>query len=306
MKPMLACEANLKTLKFPVLASPKLDGVRALVRGGLVLSRSLKPIPNRHVQMMFGRPELEGVDGELILGDPTHPEAYRRTVSAIMSIEGTPDVDFHVFDRWDRGYPYIEVALSYVLTLPVRSTLTLPVRSTLTLPVSSTLTLPVSSTLIHTMEELEEYEVALLDKGYEGVMLRDPQSPYKFGRSTSKEGYLLKLKRFADSEAEIIGFEELRYNQNEATINETGHTERSTKQDGLLPADTLGALIVRDIHSGVEFKIGTGFAAAERQKFWNLRATLRGALVKYQYFPTGSKEKPRFPSFQGFRHRIDL
>ena len=282
MKPMLACEANLKALKFPVLASPKLDGVRALVRDGVVLSRSLKPIPNRHVQMMFGRPELEGFDGELILGDPTHPEAYRRTVSAIMSIEGAPDVDFHVFDRWDRDYPYNEVALSYGLTIPV------------------------CSTPIHNMEELEEYEVALLDKGYEGVMLRDPQSPYKFGRSTAKEGYLLKLKRFADSEAEIIGFEELMHNHNEATLNETGHHERSTKQDGLLPADTLGALIVRDIHSGVEFKIGTGFTAAERQKFWNLMAPIRGALVKYRYFPTGSKEKPRFPSFQGFRHQIDL
>lgn len=282
MKPMLACEANLKVLKFPVLASPKLDGVRAIIRDGVVLSRSLKPIPNRHVQLMFGRPELEGLDGELILGDPTHPEAYRRTVSAIMSIEGDPDVDFHVFDRWNRDYPYNEVALSYGLTIPV------------------------CSKLIHNMEKLEEYEVALLDKGYEGVMLRDPQSPYKFGRSTAKEGYLLKLKRFADSEAEIIDFEELMHNQNEVTINETGHTERSTKQDGLLPAGTLGALVVRDIHSGVKFKIGTGFTAAERQKFWNLRATLRGALVKYQYFPTGSKEKPRFPSFQGFRHRIDL
>lgn len=282
MKPMLACEANLKVLKFPVLASPKLDGVRAIIREGVVLSRSLKPIPNRHVQLVFGRPELEGLDGELILGDPNHPEAYRRTVSAVMSIAGVPDVDFHVFDRWNRDYPYNEVTLSNGLTTPV------------------------CSTMIRTMEELEEYEVALLDKGYEGVMLRDPQSPYKFGRSTTKEGYLLKLKRFADSEAEIIAFEELMHNQNEVTINETGNTERSTKQDGLLPAGTLGALVVRDIHSGVEFKIGTGFTAAERQKFWNLRAFLRGALVKYQYFPTGSKEKPRFPSFRGFRPRIDL
>ena len=283
MKPMLACNVDLTKLKFPVLASPKLDGVRAIIRDGVVLSRSLKPIPNRHVQMMFGRPELEGLDGELILGDPTHPEAYRRTVSAVMSIEGDPEVDFHVFDRWDRDYPYNEVALA-----------------------SYWLIIPVFSKPIHNMEELEEYEVALLDKGYEGVILRDPQSPYKFGRSTVKEGYLLKLKRFADSEAEIIGFEELMHNHNEATLNETGHHERSTKQDGLLPADTLGALIVRDIHSGVEFKIGTGFTAAERQKFWNLRATLCGALVKHRYFPTGSKEKPRFPSFQGFRHQIDL
>lgn len=282
MKPLLACEADLSKLQFPVLASPKLDGVRAIIRDGEVLSRSLKPIPNRHVQMMFGRPELEGLDGELILGDPTHPAVYRRTVSAVMSIEGEPDVAFHVFDRWNRDYPYNEVTLSYGLTTPV------------------------CSTLIRNMEELAEYEVAQLDRGYEGVMLRDPQSPYKFGRSTANEGYLLKLRRFADSEAEIIGFEELMHNQNESTLNETGHTERSTKQAGLLHADTLGALIVRDIHSGVEFKIGTGFTAAERQQFWNLRAIIRGALVKYQYFPTGSKTKPRFPNFQGFRHRIDL
>lgn len=282
MKPMLACDADLSKLKFPVLASPKLDGVRAIIRDGVVLSRSLKPIPNRHVQMMLGRPELEGFDGELILGYPTHPEAYRRTVSAIMSIEGEPDVTFYVFDRWDRDYPYKAVALSYGLTFPV------------------------CSKLIHNMEKLEEYEVAQLEKGYEGVMLRDPQSPYKFGRSTAKEGYLLKLKRFADSEAEIIGFEELMLNTNEPICNECGYTERSTRQAGLIPADTLGALIVRDIHSGVEFKIGTGFTAAERKKLWNLTAPIRGALVKYQYFPTGSKEKPRFPRFQGFRHQIDL
>lgn len=261
MKPMLACEADLSKLKFPVLASPKLDGVRALIRDGVVLSRSLKPIPNRHVQIMYGRPELEGLDGELILGDPTNPETYRRTVSSVMSIAGVPNVDFHVFDRWNRDYPYNEVTLSYGLTIPV------------------------CSTLIHNMEELEDYEVDLLDKGYEGVMLRDPQSPYKFGRSTAKEGYLLKLKRFADSEAEIIEF---------VAIEE------------LLPIGTLGALIVRDIHSGVEFKVGTGFTAAERQKLWDMRAILKGSLVKYRYFPRGSKEKPRFPSFLGFRNPIDL
>lgn len=47
MKPMLAgkCE-GLESLKYPVLVSVKLDGVRALVIGGKVMSRSLKPIPN--------------------------------------------------------------------------------------------------------------------------------------------------------------------------------------------------------------------------------------------------------------------
>lgn len=283
MKPMLAVEADLSKLKFPVLASPKLDGVRALVRDGVVLSRSLKAIPNRHVQETFGRPELEGLDGELILGDPTHPEVYRRTVSAVMSIEGKPEVSLWVFDRWDRTYPYMDVQLPCGIGL-----------------------YPLSSALIETLDQLTEYEAALLEKGYEGVMLRSQNSPYKFGRSTVKEGYLLKVKQFADSEAEIIGFTELMHNANEAETNELGRTKRSTAQAGLLPAGLLGALQVRDIHTGVEFEIGTGFTAEERRKFWELRATLRGALVKYQFFPTGSKDKPRFPSFKGFRNRIDL
>jgi DNA ligase-1 len=61
MRPMLACK-DATGLKFPLLASAKIDGVRALVKDGKVLSRSLKPIPNRHVQEMFG--SLEGADGE--------------------------------------------------------------------------------------------------------------------------------------------------------------------------------------------------------------------------------------------------
>jgi len=35
-------------------------------------------------------------------------------------------------------------------------------------------------------------------------MLRHPQSPYKQGRSTPKEAYLLKVKRFSDGEAVIV------------------------------------------------------------------------------------------------------
>ena len=53
-------------------------------------------------------------------------------------------------------------------------------------------------------EELIDYEQGAVEDGYEGVMLRDPSAPYKYGRSTVRKGYLLKLKRFEDSEAEVI------------------------------------------------------------------------------------------------------
>src|SRR4051812_46167471 len=85
-------------IKFPVYCSHKLDGVRATIQGGRVLSRALKEIPNRHVQRTFGRAGLEGLDGELIVGSPTAEDCYRKTVSATMTREGEPPARFFVFD----------------------------------------------------------------------------------------------------------------------------------------------------------------------------------------------------------------
>ena len=73
-KPMLATDADLNNLRFPLLASTKLDGVRAVVRDGVVYSRSNKPIPNQYVQRLFA--EYEHFDGELIVGEPTSKTCY--------------------------------------------------------------------------------------------------------------------------------------------------------------------------------------------------------------------------------------
>ena len=86
-KPMLASDANLDSLRYPLIASPKLDGVRATVRDGVVYSRSNKPIPNKHVHSLFKN--YEYFDGELIVGDPTSPTVYRDTVSEVMSHDKT-------------------------------------------------------------------------------------------------------------------------------------------------------------------------------------------------------------------------
>ena len=89
---MLAAKTDGKGLSYPLLASPKLDGVRALIINGIVMSRSFKPIPNAHVQELFGRPEYNGLDGELIVGAPTDKDVYRNTTSGVMSQAGEPDV----------------------------------------------------------------------------------------------------------------------------------------------------------------------------------------------------------------------
>jgi DNA ligase-1 len=292
-KPLLAAPVeDLAALEYPLLASPKLDGVRAVIRNGVVTSRSLKPIPNKHVQALFGRPELEGLDGELMCGDPCGADVFRDTTSAVMSIEGTPDVQFHVFDLTTQGAdPFSRrlFALEHFLNDKKPAGVVL-----------------VPQTEVTCATEVDAYEVLRLGQGYEGVMLRSPDGVYKHGRSTLKERTLLKLKRFADSEATILACVEQLHNANEAKRNALGQQERSSAKAGMRPMGVLGAFNVRDVKTGVEFDIGTGFTAADRDELWKRRAELVGKIVKYKYFPTGSKDKPRFPVFLAFRDKRDM
>jgi len=150
------------------------------------------------------------------------------------------------------------------------------------------------------------WEESYLAAGYEGVMLRHPDGPYKHGRSTAKEAWLLKVKRFVDAEAKVIGYSEAQHNANEAKRNELGQLERSSHKAGKVGKQTLGALMVKDLKTGVEFDIGTGFTESQRQLLWAQGDNLIGKVVKYKSQPTGVKDKPRFPVFLGFRDKVDM
>jgi DNA ligase-1 len=137
----------------------------------------------------------------------------------------------------------------------------------------------------------------------EGVILRDPAGLYKFGRS-GKTGPLLKVKRFIDFEAEVVGVYEEMHNANEAKTNELGRTERSTAKAGLVGKGTLGGLVLRALNGpaeGVEFRCGTGFDADARKVLWKHRERLTGKTAKIKSFPIGVKDKPRHPVWLGWR-----
>lgn len=290
---MLATDCGpLEALKFPLIASPKLDGVRAIISAEGVLSRSLKLIPNREVQAALEGLPI-GLDGELIAGDPCAPDAYRRTVSMVMSEDADiTGLHFFVFDIQTAG-PFSDrhsIYTEYVKGLVGYDGAVVRVPQ-----------YPVNS-----LAELIALEDKWIGEGFEGVILRKPDSPYKHGRSTRKEGYLLKLKRFQDSEAEVLGVTELMHNGNEAKKNALGHTERSSHKAGLTGSGVLGTLRVKDVKTGVEFEIGTGFTAKERKDLWEIPLwQLQHKLVKYKFFPVGVKDKPRHPVFLGWRDRID-
>jgi DNA ligase-1 len=289
-RPMLACKVtDLTTVKYPVMCTPKLDGIRCVIREGKALSRTLLPIPNVHVREWLEQNCAEGWDGELMLPPPA---TFQDVSSAFMTQKKAPPEGwyFGVFDRvlvpdpaisrYCRGLDMVACKRPHVRQVPLR--------------------------LCDTPQEVLVFEEEMLAQGMEGIMLRDPAGPYKFGRSTLREGYLLKLKRFLDSEAEVIGVVERCANTNEATTSELGLTKRSHAKAGRVANGALGALQVRDVKTGVEFEIGSGFTEHQRVSFWLRQKALIGQLAKYKYFPVGTKDKPRHPIWLGWRSREDM
>lgn len=291
-RPMLACQYDKASVRWPMLASPKLDGIRCIAHNGVAMARSMKPIRNRYIQAWFAR-QLDTInlfDGELIVGSPTAPDVFNVTTSAVNSEDGEPDFTFHVFDRV--GY------IDYISRFDVLRQEDMPDRVQL-----------VPNFYIFNEQELAVYEAKALDEGYEGVMLRHPASPYKHGRSTPKEAYLLKVKRFNDAEAVIVDLLEEMRNVNPLTVNELGLNTRSSHQANLVAKGTMGTLCVRGINGDfkdVEFGIGSGFDQATRQMLWDDRQNMLGKVVTYKYFSVGVKDKPRFPVFKGFRDPTDI
>ena len=294
MRPMLAAKIDLDaTWPGTVYASPKIDGIRALVIGGVVVSRSLKPIPSSLVQVRFGRPEYEGLDGELVVGSPTEPMVFNTTTRVVMSESGIGDVRFLVFDtvrEQDLRYAYRDrLRILHEMDKDWKRGLRLVPEI-------------VPQTLIDTRESLLDYEERTVDEGYEGIMLRRPSALYKFGRSTVREGALLKVKRFEDGEAEILGAVELEINNNPQTLNALGYSERTSHQENLIRGGVLGSFRVMCLKTGVVFSIGTGFTATMREQYWQERDALIGRIIRFKSFAVGVKDKPRFPTFDGFRN----
>jgi DNA ligase-1 len=291
IKPMLAATLkDVSALTFPKLISPKLDGIRCIVKDGVALSRSLKPIPNKYVQSMFGHWKYDGLDGELIVGDPTSKTCYRDTNSGVMSIEGDPNVTFHVFDCWS------DPDLDFTARLNIAGQILQGERCIAL----------VEHVFVYNHEGLTSIEERWLEMGYEGAMLRNLEGVYKSGRATEKSQDLMKLKRFTDSEAVIVGMEELLHNGNEATVDALGHTKRSSHASGKNGRGSMGSLVVKDLTSGVIFNIGTGFTSDERIIFWLNTNMYIGKIVKYKSFSVGVKNLPRFPVFLGMRDSMDF
>lgn len=292
-KPMLAADLaavdnEFDYLRFPMLVSPKLDGVRCIVWEGVAYSRNAKPIRNKFVQKWASA--YHNLDGELIVGEPTGGNVLGRSM-AVTAIEGEPDFTFHLFDSVERRSPEYHANAAW-LTEEFRGEPRIQW---------------VPHWTCQSAAEAALSEETWLTEGYEGIMLRAPDGPYKHGRSTLREGWLIKVKRFTDGEGVVIGLEEAEENTNPATKDELGRTKRSSAKSGKVGKGMVGTIIIRDPKWG-EMRLSPGAMTHEdRRMYWAGKDCkmpdylLIGKRVHWRAFGYGLKDKPRFPRFYGLR-----
>lgn len=279
-RPMLGAKATgVHEIQLPCFASYKLDGWRGIWQGLEFFSRNGKTIPNRALQRGISQLYLPvGSDGEIIVGEPNAPDVFSKTDKFCKraSASTTEGVRFFVFDNALDSRPYWRRYGDLYERPPG--------------------IIRLDQILIETYEELEEFEANAVAQGYEGICTRSPNSRYKNGRSTIKEQYLVKLKRYIDEECKIIRLEEKQHNANPAVISETGYAKRSSHKEGKVPAGTTGAFVVD--WRGKELHVGTGFDAGTALDAWRNPDKYIGKFATIKYSPV-LKDLPRHPVWKG-------
>lgn len=297
------------------LCSPKLDGIRAVKHPTMgLVSRTLKPIPNRWIQYALRHQGWDYLDGELVRGhwDEHLRFGYNDNQSAIMSEGGIFEFTYAVFDSVDEPtkafwYRNGKAAEQIGSKDTIEEDFTVYDNGPQVNCVFHVHHL--HQYLARSIDDLLEYEQQTLALGFEGIIARDRGCRYKNGRATWIQQGMFKMKRFVDAEATIIGFEELYQNTNDPTKNALGYQVRSAHLAGMLPADTLGLVRVKGLngnYADVEFSIGSGFDDGLRAKIWGNRDGYLGKVVKFKYQQCGAKDRPRQPIFLGFRTTEDL
>ena len=131
--------------------------------------------------------------------------------------------------------------------------------------------------------EYKDYNRDIVNQGYEGIMIKDPDAKYECKRSTS----WLKQKPFIEVSLEITALEE-----------GTGRNE------GRLGAFVCGG---QDDGKQITVNVGSGFSDANRTEFWNSRDSLIGQVVEIRADAVTQNQDgsyslrfPRFMRFRGF------
>lgn len=297
-------ERHLSEAGF-LYGQPKIDGMRVYLGPDCIpLSRSGKEWKHKPLRAFAqALPSLRGLDGEVVPGHIYTEGSFREAMSGLRAEEGTREFTFFMFDdtagagayseRLEKLHQWLRVYGEFIEADVFHAKLVVtPTRQ------------------LRSLEDVRVFEERMVAEGWEGAMLRRPDLPYKFGRSTNRGGELIKLKRYEDAEAIIEGYEPWHENHNEPTLSPLGYQVRSSHQDGKVPVEMLGAWrVALATDPSVKFKIGVmlGVTHEDRRRLWADRDAFVGELYRFKHQGySGGYSVPRQPVGLGFRSQTEF
>ena len=268
----------------------KLDGVRVvtIILNGVVTmySRNGKQFINfghieKELENLLGKDSHEGgivLDGEMV---SSSFQALMKQVHRKDNVEAT-DAQYALFDilpldEFQKGVSTLGCRARHKQLLE---------------------TIPESSDTMFVVEKIEcdldtaegqkifsDYNKMAIDKGFEGIMIKDVDALYECKRSH----FMLKAKPFIEVSLEIVD------------------TEEGTGRN----VGKLGALICEGKDDGkfIRVNVGSGLSDEQRESFWAVKDALIGeiaevradAITQNQDSEEYSLRFPRFKTFRGFK-----
>ena len=273
-------------VKYPVRVEPKLDGLRciAVKKNGEVTMFTRSGSPIETLPTIKAVLEVADYDDFVLDGEAMGSD-WNESASVVMSHKTAKDdsnMIFHVFDAmhfedWRDQNNETEMQDRAVLVKELVDT------------IGSKAVLLVDGKTVNDQAELMKFYGETMERGYEGIMLKDLHAPYRFKRSDA----VLKLKPVATAELVV-----------------TGHYEgnRGSKREGMW-----GGFVAVGAN-GIATRIGGGFNDAFRAEVAvNGPDSYIGRIIECEYQPDpltadGLTEdgKLRFPVFCRFRDDRDV
>jgi len=229
-------------------ATPKLDGIRALFYGGALYSRQGKKFYGlEHIEQELAqvskKHNLKLIDGELYI---RHAD-FNTIQSVVMTQDNIADKKQVKIKVFALGADYIEDTGQMYRLIEELFANTLYIAPIEYMEVENN------------PEKIKWVMQEFVNLGFEGVMLRHPETHYKPNRNNS----LLKVKPIKECDLRIVDL-----------MEGTGKYK-----------NMLGAIVVEGIVDGKNIKcnVGTGFDDIDRKRMWHLKDKLIGKTVEVAF-----------------------
>jgi DNA ligase 1 len=309
----------------PMMASYKLDGMRCLFKDGEMLSRQWKPIANKQLNDRFEcMKKLTKInnaiyDGELYSSEMTFTELMHYCRTEDLGKEPLPDsIKYYIFDVVPEqpAIPEeLDEEMKKMLTIDMRAIMRYYYMTGIALwDEKDRLRIPINTNkenfpyvedlkqvIVSTPEEARRMFEEAIALGFEGLILKDPNSLYKYGRITTKSGDGYKFKPYQTWDAKIIGVEQATEvdPKAEKKITELGYSKTSRKKGDRIPIEKASAF--RVMYEDKELKVSIAMTDEEKEKVWREKDSYIGKYIEYKGMLVGSKDVPRHPVYVRMR-----